>query len=161
MNSIATIVEFQRLRKVCFYTIKFEDSNLSEAEKFFEKVENEQEYEESVNNLVDWIIEIGNIRGARFDLFRDERLASALPPPRNKLNRNNFVKDIRLYCFWISPSIVVLFNGGIKTEINPAKCPNVSMHFHNSNTWVKQLQEYDIETNGRDILDLETIEIYE
>jgi len=161
VNSTGTIVQFKRYRRVCFYTVKFEGSELTEADKFFEKVENEEEYGEYVDNLVKWIKDIGNNRGARYELFRDERIAVALPPPRQHLRTHNFVKDLRLYCFWVSPNIVILFNGGIKTKINPVQCPNVSMHFHNANNWSKQLVEHELDYNGLDLMDTDNIEIYD
>lgn len=151
MNRFATLIEFKRYKKVTYYTIQLCDGKGgkvdTETDQFFEfcltltKNKNAQ-------RLIAWIEVIGNDYGAKEDLFRWERLAVALPPDIEKIANGTykklFVRKLRLYAFRVSDSVVILFNGGIKTNRDPELCPNVGKHFRNSQKFVSELKTIGI-----------------
>lgn len=142
------------LWKSSIYTVKCEDRLLSEANDFFERMEQEKNYKKQLDRLVRLMQNMGNQdMGAKFDLFRHERHCVALPPPRIQ----NI--DLRLYCHWINDRIVILYNGGIKSKPKAQDCPNVSSHFYNAQSWTKQLNNIGIETNGNEIINLDDLTI--
>lgn len=157
MHSFATIEGFARFKTVAFYTLKGDEATFSETDNFLIRMEKELEYKEQFERLLSWLEIIGNdSRGADADLFRQERICVALPPPKKHLASRI---DLRLYCHRVNEHVVILFNGGIKTANNAQDCPNVSRHFYNAQSWVKQLQEIGIETLGRNIINIEDLYI--
>jgi hypothetical protein len=90
VNKFATItLEDQFIyNKVKFYSVTFEDE-VSEVEKFFEKMEKYAAEEDSVR-FIAVIEEIGNSRGAKERYFRKEKAFGALPP------KNKEVKELEL-----------------------------------------------------------------
>lgn len=85
---------------------------------------------------------MGDENGALADLFRLENRAQALPPSGTyraediKINYGNF--PLRLYCLRISETLVVLFNGGEKTD-STAQGGKTSMSFHEANIFAKRI----------------------
>lgn len=107
-----------------YYTVrKLADEDvvaLSETEKFFVKYENEEEYTDSVSQLLVLLLEvIGEKYGAEdiyFNRYENEVVGL---PPQGKIKIDEVVLHypnfpLRLYALKISSEIVVLFNGGIK-----------------------------------------------
>lgn len=141
-----TLEIFDDEGKQCtFYTVKWEDAELSETDKFFSKYKDKENFKDSIQQLSKFIqIVIGEEYGALEDFFRFENSAQALPPTGNykvqdiNINYNNF--PFRLYCLRISDSLVVLFNGGEKTAKN-AQGGNTSMAFHEANGFAKRITE--------------------
>jgi hypothetical protein len=157
VNSFGIIEIFARMDTVSFYTLKGENATLSETDDFLQRMEKESNFADQLEQLLSWIEIIGNDQeGAIFDLFRPERNCVALPPNRKYLNS---AIDLRLYCHWVSENVVILYNGGIKTARNAQDCPNVSRHFYNAQSWTKQLNAIGIETDGRDILNIDELYI--
>lgn len=155
MKCYATIVEFKRYKRVTYYSIKQDDDDDSETDKFFNKLENIVEISEELDNIVHWIKSIGNMRGAQIKHFRPENLAVALPPPRNV--KGTVANNIRLYCHWVNEGVVILFNGGVKTNIDPVLCKNVKPHFLNAQKHIKQLKEIGIDTTNRKITNIDEL----
>lgn len=132
--------------KICtFYTVRWEDAELSETEKFFLKYENHITLYRPLQELAKFISKkIGDEKGALEDFFRFENSAHALPPSGNykvedvNINYGNF--PLRLYCLRISESLVVLFNGGEKTSSN-AQGGDTSMVFQEANFFAKRILE--------------------
>jgi hypothetical protein len=54
-----------------------------------------------------------------------------LPPHWFRFRESKGEKDwgLRLYCLMVSPKILILFNGGLKTHQNPKKCNNCKEHY--------------------------------
>lgn len=106
------IEEYRELLKVRFYTIRFENEELSETAQFVERfsqtTKKKEQYDFGI--IQRWLRVIGNERGAEEVLFRYERKADALPPPQEVGCR------LRLYCIVCSPSIVILGGGGLKPK---------------------------------------------
>lgn len=143
MNIFALEI-FDDLGKQCvFYTVRWEDAKLSETDKFFEKYEKDIDFERPIQELAKFITnKIGNELGALEYFFRFENTAHALPPSgKHKvgevtINYGNF--PLRLYCLRISDSLVVLFNGGEKTNVK-AQRGKTSMAFNDANQFAKRI----------------------
>ena len=117
-----------------------------------------------LNNL---IFEIGDKYGAYPEQFRDERKADALPPeyfqylglddidPSNKFG-------LRLYCLRLNESVVILFNGDLKTTQKADDCSNCRKHFQLANRATAKIdqaiKERSIMPVNKDILDIENFE---
>lgn len=139
MNIFATLQKINAFtfRKVNYYSIQFEDNedDISEFFDFLNRMEDIEEKRDDLLNFIQWLEDIGNIYGATEDYFRPERNAFALPPPRKKMEISEIpvIEYVRLYCLRLSVTVVVLFNGGIKTTQKAQDCPNVSKYFNQAN----------------------------
>jgi hypothetical protein len=128
-----------------FYTVRWEEEEWSETDKFFNKYESDTNFGRPIQELAVFLTKkIGNDVGALEDFFRFENTAQALPPSgKHKvgeitINYGNF--PLRLYCLRISESMVVLFSGGEKTAQN-AQGGKTSMAFHEANQFAKRILE--------------------
>ena len=143
MNTFALEI-FDDQGQVCtFYTVRWEEADLSETDKFFVKYENDNNFQRPMQELAKFISnKIGDEMGALEDLFRFENTAQALPPSGTHkvedlyINFGNF--PLRLYCLRISETLVVLFNGGEKTA-DTAQGGKTSMAFQEANIFAKRL----------------------
>jgi hypothetical protein len=143
MNTFALEI-FDDQGQVCtFYTVRWEDAELSETDKFFVKYENDSTFQRPMQELAKFISKkIGDEMGALADFFRFENAAQALPPSgRHKvedlyINFGNF--PLRLFCLRISETLVVLFNGGEKTS-DTAQGGKTSMAFQEANIFAKRI----------------------
>jgi transcriptional regulator with XRE-family HTH domain len=157
VHIFTSIEEFDRFKAVTYYTLRREGTALSETDDFFRRMEIELNHSDQLQRLLIWIEEIGGMRnGAERRYFRSEGLCLALPPNRKYLTEPI---DLRLYCYLVSHSIVILYNGGIKTARTAQDCPNVSRHFHNAQRWTKQLLNIGIQHRYRTIINIEQLNI--
>lgn len=122
-------------------------------------------HKEQLNFILEWIQQIGNIKGALQQYFRFENDAGALPPP-TRIAQNESVSsiqniqildfDMRLYCLRLNENVVILFNGGIKTENRAQDCTNVRGHFNQANILAQRITaaiiNQEIEISDDDIL---------
>lgn len=104
--SIELIEEHENVN---FYSIKFDDDELSELERFFEKFPFGCEYDDEIDIIISWLDKIGR-RGAFERYFRPEGHygdgVGVIP-----IDIGN---KVRLYCLRLSDKIIVFGNGGIK-----------------------------------------------
>jgi hypothetical protein len=106
--------------KCTFYTVKYDYSETSETDIFFDKYDAIAEYKQANQELLSFIIyAIGNDHGAVDELFnRDENEVKGLPVQGKRTVENityHFPEfPLRLYALKITNNIVILFNGGIK-----------------------------------------------
>lgn len=147
MNTFATIVTDHRYkyRKVTYYSVSIEGEDLWEIDKFFEKME-QQAKEDDILRFIAVLEEIGDNRGAKQRYFRDERGFHGLPPkPKATADLGLETLEVhdnwRLYCLRLSESIVILFNGGIKTTDKAQDCPHVSLYFYQAEKFTKLIDE--------------------
>lgn len=140
--------------KCSIYSIRQDVENedsYTEADKFFEKYGQSdlEEIKESAQLLLQFLVkEICEVHGARIAFFnRNESKAQALPYKVDRSNTrifelNYFYKNfpLRLYCYWISEEIVVLFNGGVKTSSSAQKSPDLSMKFQEAQIYVTKIE---------------------
>ena len=126
MNTFVTIVELYTFPKVKFYSVLVDGEALPMGMNFL----NTHGKHKHFQVLMAWIKKIGNNYAASQHYFRQERTADALPPPINITHKKC---SLRWYCLRVSPSAVILFDGGSKTTKKAQDCPNVSDHFENAN----------------------------
>ena len=119
MKRWCLIEEFATFQKVKFYTIRFEDENMSETDKFFSAFDADANMRRDLDMLVSFLQQMGEIFGARSEFFRHEGEADGLPPKSRIAKQYGLLEfveyDFRLYCMRISDNIVILFNGSLKT----------------------------------------------
>ena len=142
MNIFATIETAIEYKKVTYYTVRFENNDNSEFEKFILKHQTDATIHNEFQDLLSLIEALGEEIGAKPRYFsRKEKRAEALPPQQSALSRNErklIVKqqhNLRLYCMRISDEIVFLFNGGVKTpgSITAQECRVVRKFFDMAN----------------------------
>jgi len=147
VNLFVIIEEFLEFEHVKFYTVKIEDEENeereSETDEFISRFDNEEnEHFEEFSILLNSIENIGK-RGALPKYFRFENDAEALPPPRGT-NLGIIIPsdtELRLYCIRLNAEIVILLNGGVKTENKAQDCPNVSRYFRFANSLSKKITQ--------------------
>lgn len=150
MNTFANILHVESYRKVNYYTVKFEDKDESEFQNFITKHEDEENVSDEFADIISWLEKLGDDIGADIRYFRHEKQADALPPPA-KFVEIDYTENLRLYCMRISDSIIILFNGAIKTENKAQDCPNVKGYFNMANKLVSKIDQLII--NGEISID--------
>ena len=141
MNYCVTLEKFLEFDRVVFYTIRKESNEKSEAQDFFDRFINDPTYQDEIKVMRE-IMRLMGKYGANRWYFRHEGQADALPPHPPKLKElfddiSNDFKPLRLYAMPISRSVVILFNGDLKTTNDPLDCPNVGKHFRDARKMVK------------------------
>ena len=134
MNTFASLLPLEdyQLKKVRYYTVRYEDEEQNLFEEFLEQHYEQPELQNDVEELVYWLDKIGEEVGAFARYFRPEKKASALPPPARYLQSHNL---LRLYCHRLSDHVVILFSGGLQTQgVRFAQdCPVVGPKFREAN----------------------------
>ena len=162
MKLNVSIAKYKPFKLVNYYTFQIEGESLCEAERFNTKFEN-SEHIESYQTIKYWLGVIGNTRGARASLFRKESLTKeeryensvALPPNSEIINEDSVFKativsltndndttterDLRLYCIRMSDSVVILYNGDVKTAQLVRDCVNCYEYFKDINSLDSQI----------------------
>ena len=164
VNYFVTIKSFREFEKVAYYTFQIEGDVETETEKFFERFENDAEFDEDLQNIAKWMIEIGDKRGAKPQFFRFEGSAEALPPPAMYLAELEMPSnDLRLYCIRLSEEIVILANGGIKTAQKVQDSPDLQAKFRFVGQIALRITEMikdkSFRFSGKTIFDLDKLEI--
>jgi hypothetical protein len=141
---IERLKDFQ-FRKVRYYSVHFEKSEVNELFDFLNRIEDIEELENDLSNLLVWLEEIGENYGARNRFFRNESLIAdvkALPPPRKQMIAKEIVvNDLRLYCMVLNENVVFLFNGGLKTTDKAQDCPNIGIYFKQANQLAVRIEQ--------------------
>ena len=161
MNTFAIEIFDDTGAQCTFYTVRWEDSEFSETDKFFMKFENNSKLATSLQELAKFLsIVIAEEYGANVNFFKFENEAHALPPTGKfqvgeiEINYGNF--PLRLYCLRLTDGLVILFNGDEKTA-STAQKGKTSMVFHEANNFAKRITEalYDtlfIQADNRTLL---------
>jgi hypothetical protein len=164
MANWATIEELYTFEKVRYYTIRLENEQFSETEKFVLRFENDAVYQNDFENLMGLLVILGNEKGASLRFFRDESAAQALPPEIREALREGWVQFIeaglRLFCLRLSDSVVILLNGGIKSSQKTSDSPDLAAKFRLAQNLSKaidrQIRNRDIQIIRKEIIgDLE------
>lgn len=149
MNTFALEIFDDEGEKCTFYTVRWDDIDISETEKFFTKFSQDELLKPSLINLARFInLVIGNEKGALEAYFRFEKIADGLPPAKKfRLEKQtiNFGSSfpLRLYCLRWSDELVILFNGAEKTS-QTAQEGKTSMVFNDANKFAKRILEAEI-----------------
>lgn len=145
MNTFAVEIWDDESLHCTFYSVLKEGHEKSETDKFFERFEDHDKYEDSANLLLSLIInDIGGKYGAIDDFFdRNEQKAQALPPkPKNRVKEIKILGinfPLRLYCLRINENIVVLFNGGIKESDTAQNSEDLRFKFYESQSFAEKI----------------------
>jgi hypothetical protein len=137
---------FEEHEQCTFYTVRkiVEDNEdfPSETQRFFEKFYNDNNYKQSVQEIVALLEYIGVDRGANIHLFRAEGKADGLP--KNEKNACRYLElnfadfPLRLYCLRICDEILILFNGGVKNA-STAQESDASMSFYEAQQFCERI----------------------
>jgi hypothetical protein len=143
VNTFALRIWDDECDKVTFYTVHQDGHVLCETDKFFEKYSKLIRFKTNTERLLQLILEvIGNTYGAHTNFFnRFEDQANALPH-KGSIEEIKFEHDfpLRLYCYRVTDSIVVLFNGGEKTAQTVQNSSNLNLKFIEAKSYVKLIQ---------------------
>lgn len=116
---------------VRYYSVQLTGKPRSEFADFLDRMKSDPRQSRDLGELMAQISQMGHKYEAHLRYFRDERdlmhRGEAMAIPAHAFSRSR----MRLYCQVMSPKVVVLFNGDVKTKgINAAQdCPKVSAHF--------------------------------
>ena len=106
----ATILSVEQIEKAGLFTIIFEGKGMSEFDNFYTKFINDAERSTDLQQILNQIDLMMNVRGFTERNFRYEGKACdnvvALPVYKNCL---------RLYCLRLSDSVLIVGNGGVKS----------------------------------------------
>lgn len=160
MSSFAIEVWDDEAEKVTFYSVRWDEAEFSEMDKFLLRIGRIPEMKQPLQELVQLITEvIGNTHGALEAFFnRFENRVTALPP-KGKVKISELELDykgfpLRLYCLALSEEVVILFNGGIKDSLTVQESKDViSAKFYEANEFAKRilnaLTSDEIHVDGR------------
>ena len=140
---IAEILKYKEFGKVTYYTIQIEGRPQSELADFLQRMDNSA-YKSELQEVIRFIIKIGNEYGAKKEHFRHERKAEALPPQYYHYiaaEPDDKEYGLRLYCLRLTDQVVLLLNGDMKTDFDPEKCDNCRPHFRLANKLSQKINE--------------------
>jgi len=162
VNNFAIETWDDESEKVTFYSVRWEDAEFQEMDRFLSRMKAIPAMNGPVQELLQLILEvIGNTYGAQDAFFnRYENRVTALPPRGNikiseiQLDYGGF--PLRLYCLALSEEVVILFNGGIKDAQTIQETQDViSTKFYEANEFARRiidaLNEGEIIVSGRSI----------
>ena len=134
MNTFV-IEEFERFKKVTFYTVRWDGAELSETDKFIAKYKSSTSNRSDLDEILTLIVEIGEYRGASDVYFRRHAGKAKELPPLTAFEIQYFHNNLRLFCIKVTDNIVILFNGGRKTSQTTQDSPDLNMHFLEAQTF--------------------------
>jgi len=167
MRTIGVLEIFYPYPFVTYYTIRLEmnaqKEKMTETDKFYQIYgDKKHSHFNEFDTIVSIIDGIGNHeKGAEPCLFRFEDAAHALPSKGKEADRVLEIEvvndsELRLYCVRLSNEVVILLSGGIKTENQALKCPNVKKHFRFAQVVANRIDELirnrDIIIAGKEIV---------
>lgn len=148
MNIFALEIWYDEAELCTFYTVHQGNAEDSETDRFFEKFEDEEHpHSDSAYELLRLITHsIGNVYGATNDFFdRSKNYAQALPPKPKRwipeIQEIGIHFPLRLYCYRISESIVVLFNGGVKDHRTDQESDDIRLKFYEAQLFAQRIAQ--------------------
>ena len=164
MNTFVLEVWDDESDRVSFYSVRWEDAELSEMDKFLTRMKSVSAMKRPLQELLHLLVEvIGDTYGASEEFFnRFENYVTALPPVGTvnigTLQLNYKGSPLRLYCLVLSEEVVVLFNGGIKNSRSVQESADIiTTKFYEANEFGKRILQAlhagDIFVEGRQIVD--------
>lgn len=121
MEQRYTIELIEEHEQVNFYSIKLEEEELAELDRFFEKFPEGCEYDDEIDVILAWMDHIAE-HGALERYFRPEgRFGDGVGVIPIDLGNK-----VRLYCLRLSDNILVFGNGGIKDASSWEKSPTLA-----------------------------------
>jgi hypothetical protein len=131
--------------QVRWYTVHFAGNDRTEYADFLARMgmETDPKHQRDLNDLKAAIQIIGTKYGAHPKYFRDEQdivhRGEAMAIPNKYMMRS----QLRLYCQILSPRVVILFNGDMKTKgpLSAQECPKVAPHFTKANALTRVINQ--------------------
>jgi hypothetical protein len=149
VNTFALEVWDDEAGKCTFYTVRWEDAEQNETDKFFNKYDSIPEFKASTQKLLSFVLDsIGEDHGAVDALFsRFENEVVGLPN-KGKVTVDEIVFlfpnfPLRLYALRInnSPDLVVLFNGGVKSAQTNQGSRDLNLKWREACQFAKRIEE--------------------
>lgn len=132
--------------KTRFYSVRFQGKEKSEFKDFYERMKLDSVDFKEFSEIVKWFMNWANHEGALYQFFREERDADRLLQPEELTihdgNESETNQGLRWYCYRRSNEVVILFNGGRKTNQDPTKCKNVKKYFREAIDCSKAIFDY-------------------
>lgn len=149
MNTFV-IEELVTYRKVTYYTVRWDESDLSETDKFISKYRQNVELRRDLDEILKLIEDIGRFRGAKDMYFRRHAGAAVELPPLGKFEIDSvevsyFENRLRLFCIKVSDNIVIMFNGGEKTSLRTQDSPALVTPFRDAQTFARRILKARVE----------------
>lgn len=149
MNNFALEIWDDEGARCTLYTVRWEDCEDSETNRFFNRFTKnpENKHYNFVLDLYELIMRsIKNGYGATDDFInRPKNRAQALPPkPTSRIEEievlgKNF--PLRLYCYRVNEQLLILFNGGIKSARTDQDSPDLRTKFYEAQEFAKRIEE--------------------
>jgi hypothetical protein len=149
VNTFALEVWDDEAAKCTFYTVRWEDAEQNETDKFFSKYNAIAEFKESTQELLSFVLDsVGEDHGAIDALFnRFENEVVGLPNKGEVTVGTvaflfpNF--PLRLYALRINnrPNLVVLFNGGVKSAQTNQGSGGLNLKWREACQFAKRIEE--------------------
>ena len=146
MNTFALEIWDDESLECTFYTVRWDDIDISETDKFIIKYDSDEMplLKKALQQLLSFLFDVIGEQGAKKAFFRFENKAEALPPSGTfeleELTLNLHYFPLRLYCLRLTEHLVILFNGGEKTD-QSAQGSKASMAFHDANAFAAKILE--------------------
>ncbi len=149
MNTFVLEIWDDEAGKCTFYTVRWEDAQQNETDKFFNKYDSIPEFKAFTQMLLSFVLDsIGEDHGAVDALFnRFENEVVGLPN-KGKVTVGEIVFlfpnfPLRLYALRINnrPDLVVLFNGGVKSAQTNQGSPDLSLKWREACQFAKRIEE--------------------
>ena len=149
MNNFTVELWDNEASKCTFYTVRWEDAELNETDKFFSKYNAIPEFKQSTQMLLSFLLDsIGEDHGAIDVLFnRFENEVTGLPN-KGKVTIGEIVFlfpnfPLRLYALRLNnrPDLVVLFNGGVKSAQTNQNSRDLSLKWREACQFAKRIEE--------------------
>jgi hypothetical protein len=146
MNNFALEIWDDDATLVTFYTVRNENDQLSETDKFITKFKDHPDYKEKLQEIIALLLDaMGEETGAHKAYFsRNENHASALPPSSVRVETIHLRYPefpLRLYCYRKSDHLVILFNGDVKNVAKVKDDPRLFALFNQANNYVKRIED--------------------
>ena len=148
MNTFAIEIWDDEASKCAFYSVRWEESEQNETDKFFNKYDSIAELKRSAKELLSFILDsIGEDHGAVDVLFnRFENEVSGLPNKgKVTIGEISFLFPnfpLRLYVLRINnrPDLVILFNGGIKSAQTNQQSEDLNLKWIEACQFAKRIE---------------------
>lgn len=149
MNTFALEVWDDEGKKCTFYTVRWEDSDKNETDRFFDKYDAIPDLKTATQQLLSFVLDsVGDDHGAIDALFnRPENAVTGLPNTGRVTVKQilfaypNF--PLRMYALRINnrSDIVILFNGGIKSAWTNQESKDIHLKWVEACQFAKRIED--------------------
>lgn len=149
MNTFAIELWDDESAKCTFYTVRWDDTEENETDRFFSKYDSIAEYKESTQKLLSFILDsIGTDYGAIDSLFNRWENEVVGLPNKGKVTFGEIIFlfpnfPLRLYALRVNNrrDLVILFNGGVKTSQTNQGSKNLNLKWMEACQFAKRIEQ--------------------